>query len=134
MVDHIIEHCDGMIGIADDVVIHGKDDEEHYRHLHQLIKKSCEHSFVFNCGKCAVKQPSMTFFGCIYDKDGAHLDPAKVSVVHRMPPPETPKQLQKFFRMALCHDFHPSMHLSMNCLKRAQSSHGMNHTRKLLIL
>ena len=29
MMDHIGEHCEGVIGIADDVFIYGKDDEDH---------------------------------------------------------------------------------------------------------
>ena len=31
MMDQILERCEGVIGIADDVVVHGKDDEEHDR-------------------------------------------------------------------------------------------------------
>ena len=38
----------------------------------------------------------MTFFGCVNEKDGAHLNPAKASTVHSIPPPETPTKLQKF--------------------------------------
>ena len=29
MMDQILTHCDGVIGIADDVVVNGKDDKEH---------------------------------------------------------------------------------------------------------
>ena len=37
MMDQILEHCEGVIGIAEDVVVHGKDDEEHNRRLHNLM-------------------------------------------------------------------------------------------------
>ena len=29
--DQILDHCEGVIGIADDIIIHGKDDAEHDR-------------------------------------------------------------------------------------------------------
>ena len=52
--------------------------------------------FVFNKEKCAVKQSSIVFFRCVYDANGAHPDPKKISAVHKMPVPETATQLQKF--------------------------------------
>ena len=100
MVDQILNHHDGVIGITDDGVIHGKDDE-HNRGLHKWMALACEHGLVFNSRKCIIKQPSMTFFGCLCDKNGAHPDPAKVSAVHNMPPSETPTQLQTFLSMAI---------------------------------
>ena len=39
------------------------------------------------------KQPSIKFFGWIYDKDGANLDPSKVTTIHNMLPPEMTSQL-----------------------------------------
>ena len=58
-----------------------------------------EHGLVFNGEKCAIKQPSIKFFGWIYGKDGAHLDPSKVAAIYNMPAPEMPSQLQKFLGM-----------------------------------
>ena len=37
MMDQILECCEGAIGIADDVVIHRKDHEEHNQNLHRFI-------------------------------------------------------------------------------------------------
>ena len=99
MMDQILECCKGIIGIADDIVIHSHDDAEHDRCLYTLMQVAREHGLVFNDEKCAIKQPLIKFFGCIYDKDGAHLDPSKVTAIHNMLPPETPSQLQEFLGM-----------------------------------
>ena len=96
MMDRILAHCDGVIGIADDVVVHGKDDKEHGKHFHKFMRVTCEHGLVFNKDKCAVKQTSIVFFGCVYDANGAQPDPEKVSAVHKMLAPKTATQLQKF--------------------------------------
>ena len=45
MMDQILEHCEGAIGIADDV--HGKDDAEHDWNLHRFMNITHEHGLVF---------------------------------------------------------------------------------------
>ena len=99
MMDQILECCEGVIGITDNVVVHGKDDAEHDRHLHNLMQVACEHGLIFNWEKCDVKATSVTFFGTVYDRDRAHPDPKKVEAIHKMPPPEGPQELHKFLGM-----------------------------------
>ena len=38
MMDQLLTHCEGVIGITDDIVVHGKDDAEHDRRLHKLMR------------------------------------------------------------------------------------------------
>ena len=85
----------GRVGITDDVIVNGKGDEEHNRHLHKQMEVAIENGLVFNGGMCVFKQPSVTYFGCVYDMDREHLDSTKASTVHNMPLLETPTQLQK---------------------------------------
>ena len=51
----------GVIGIADNVVVHGKDDNEHDKCLHKFMKVAREHGLVFNKDKCTVKQIFLVF-------------------------------------------------------------------------
>ena len=44
--------------------------------------------------KCEFKKDSVTFYGTVYDANGAHPDPKKVDAIHEMPPPENQSQLQ----------------------------------------
>ena len=96
MMDQILTCCNGVIGITDVVVVHGKDDKEHDKHLHKFMRIGHEHGLVFNKDKSAVKQTSVVFLGCVYDATGVHFYPEKVSAVHKMLSPETATQLQKF--------------------------------------
>ena len=98
MMDQILECYEGVIGITDDVVIHGKDDEDHDRNLHNFMCRACKHGLVFNREKCEVKKDSVTFFGTVYDANGAYPDPKKVNAIHKMPPPDK-RQLQHFLGM-----------------------------------
>ena len=99
MMDQILEQCKGVIGIADDVVIYGDDDGDHDRNLHNFMRRAQEHGLVFNGEKCEVKKDSVTFFGMVYDANGAHPDPKKVDAIHKMPPPDSKLQLQHFLGM-----------------------------------
>ena len=56
MMDQILKCCEGVIGITDDVIIHGKDDEDHDRNLYNFMHTACEHGLVFNGEKCEVKK------------------------------------------------------------------------------
>ena len=79
--DQILDHCEGVIRVAYDIIIHGKDDAEHGRRLHKFMKVTREHGLVLNKKKCEVKSNSVKFFGCVYDKHRAHPDPSKVSAI-----------------------------------------------------
>ena len=41
-IDQTFEGCKGVIGIADDIVIHGKSEEEHDNNLHNMISRCTE--------------------------------------------------------------------------------------------
>ena len=98
MMDQILDRCEGVIGIADDIIIHGKDDAEHDRRLHKFMKVAREHGLVLN-KRCEVKSNSVKFFGCVYDKHGAHPDPSKASAIEEMPAPQNKGELQSFLGM-----------------------------------
>ena len=99
MINQILDRCKGVIGIADDIIIHGKDGAEHDRRLHKFMKVTKEHGLVLNKKKCQVKSNSVKFFGCVYNKHRAHPDPSKVSAIKEMPAPQKKGELQSFLGM-----------------------------------
>ena len=118
MMDQILECCEGIIGITD--VIHGKDGEDHDRNLHNFMHTACEHGLVFNGEKCEVKKDSVTFFGTVYDANGAHPDPKKVDAIHKMPPSDN-IQLQHFLGMVTyLSPFIPSLYTHCTTTRTAE--------------
>ena len=71
MMDQILDNCEGIIGITDDIFMHGKDDAEHDRRLHKFMKLTRKHKLVLNKRKCEVSSDSVNFFGYVYDKHRA---------------------------------------------------------------
>ena len=88
MMDQILDCYEAVIGITDDIIIHGKDDAEYDRRLHKFMRVAREHGLVLNKKKCEVKSNSVKFFSCVYDKHGAHPDPSNVSAIKEMPAPQ----------------------------------------------
>ena len=86
-IDQILEQCTGVIGIADDFCIHGKNMQEHNDRLHHFMTIARKCGLVLNVDKCSVAQRRITFFGNVYDEHGCHPDPAKVEAIHAMPRP-----------------------------------------------
>ena len=99
IMDKILSQCEGVIGIADDIIIHRRDDEEHDKRLHKFMRIAREHGLVVIKKKYEVKEDSVKFFGCVYNKHRAHPDPAKVSAIKEMPVPKTKGKLQSFLGM-----------------------------------
>ncbi len=97
--DVIISQCPGAIGIADDIVVYGKDAEDHEKNLQNLMEKAREYGLVFNIDKCEINAERVFFFGCYYDREGIHADPEKVEGIRALPAPETVKELQQFLGM-----------------------------------
>ena len=56
--DEILEDLPGVVGITDDVCVHGKDEEEHDRNLKELMDRAKETGLVFNSDKCTIRPSS----------------------------------------------------------------------------
>ena len=83
--DRILARTTGCVGIADDVVVYGRDNAEHDKNLLRLMQVAREEGLVFNSKKCVIKTPEIVFFGSVYGQDGIRPDPNKVEDIHMMP-------------------------------------------------
>lgn len=98
--DQFLEECEGIVSITDDIVVYGKTEAEHDTNLHKLMQVANKKGLKFNSTKCFIKVQQVTFFGNVYNKDGAHPDPKKVEAVQQLHSPENKQHLQQFLGMA----------------------------------
>ena len=89
----------GVVCIADDVVIHGRDTEEHDRHLNLFLLRCREKGIKLNRAKLETKVESLTFMGHRISKDGLSIDPSKVSSMRGMEEPCSLETLRRFLGM-----------------------------------
>ena len=74
----ILTGLEGVVGMMDDVLVHGRTTEEHDEHLDKVLQKLEEAGLTLNCQKCHFSKPQVKFLGQIVDKDGVRPDPEKV--------------------------------------------------------
>ena len=60
--DQITERLPGIIAIHDDICVFGKTQEQHDKHLLQLLKTALAKGLVFNSRKCQISKSQITFF------------------------------------------------------------------------
>ena len=97
--DQILEECEGYIGIADDIPIHGCTEAKHDAHLWKLMETAQKYALVFSPKKTQVKVPVVKLFGCLYDESGFHPDPEKVDAIHALHTPTNITEHQEFLGM-----------------------------------
>ena len=94
----IDQGLDGVEGTSCllDMIITGKDDQEHLDHLEDLLKRLKEHGLRENRGKCKFFQKKITYCGHVVDQDRLHKTQEKVDAVVNAPRPENVKQVLSF--------------------------------------
>ena len=97
--DAILEQCPGVIGIHDDMVIFGVDQEDHDANLINLLNVCQKEGLVLNSKKLELRRERVTFFGAEYSTQGMHPDPKKVQGITEMTVPTDKQQLQSFLGM-----------------------------------
>ena len=98
-IDEVYSPCTGAIGIADDLTVHGKGDNEHDMRLHQVMERTRQANIGLNYDKISVKQPSVKFFGNIYSAKGINADPDKIAAITALRHPESREELRTFLGM-----------------------------------
>ena len=99
-IDQTFEGCEGVVGIADNIVVFGKTTEEHDRNMHTMLKRCIDTGLTLNPDKCITKQDKIKFYGVICGQNGVQPDPGKVSALKQMSSPTNRQELQTFRGLA----------------------------------
>ena len=126
--DQILKECQGCIGIADDITVHGCTKVEHDACLWDLMHIAHKYNLVFNPQKTHVKAQAINFFGCLYNANGVHPDPGKVNAVHTLLAPTNFTELQEFLGLVTyLSPFIPrSVHLDHHPMRATQEEHRLH--------
>ena len=60
-IDQITERLPGIIAIHNYICVFGKNQQQHDKHLLQLLKTASVKGLVFNSRKCQISKPQITF-------------------------------------------------------------------------
>lgn len=90
---------EGLVVIADDVVIFGRDQDEHDRRLHAFLERCRATGVKLNRDKLEMSLDAITFMGHRITKEGTMVDPEKVTAIRDMAVPGDIHGLRQFLGM-----------------------------------
>lgn len=94
-----LEDLDGVESFADDVIVWGRNMQEHDHRLKSLLQRSREIGIKFNRDKCQFGVPEIVYLGHKFNANGMALDDRKVKAILDMPYPSDRKSLERFLGM-----------------------------------
>ena len=97
--DAIFIGMEGVTGIADDMIIAGKDETEHGRNFLAFMEICMENNLTLNLGKIQFKQTQVSFYGHIWLKHGISPDPKKIQALKHMEFPSDKETMRSFLGM-----------------------------------
>ena len=97
--DSIFIGMEGVIRIADDMVIAGRDELEHDRNFLAFMEKCVSNNLTLNSEKIQFKQSQVSFYGHCWSKHGISPDPKKIKALNHMKFPLDKETMGSFLGM-----------------------------------
>ena len=117
--DSIFIGIEGVTGIADDMVIAGRDKMEHDRNFLAFMEKCMSNNLTLNSEKIQFKQSQVSFYGHCWSKHGISQDPKKIQALNHMEFPPDKETVRSFLGMiptstGTVHSVYTSQHPSVH--------------------
>ena len=94
--DGIFLNIPGVTGIADDIIIYGRNDLEYDKHLLNFLEVCRKNNLTLNPDKMQFRLPQVSFFGHEWSAEGLSPDPKKIVAVKRMELPQDLETMRSF--------------------------------------
>ena len=91
--EKVLQGLPGVVCYIDDVLVTGRNDEEHLRNLEEVLKRLDARGFRLKKSKCHFFKPSL---GYRVDAEGLHATEEKVEAILSAPTPTDERQLRSF--------------------------------------
>ena len=86
----------GVANIADDLIVQGRDTEEHDKNLQRVLERLSEKQLTLNADKCTFRMNKVVFMGLLLSKHGVGPTKEKVRAIAEASQPQTPSEVCSF--------------------------------------
>ena len=101
---HVIQQslhgCEGVANISDDIIVHGKNTEEHDKRLQQVLERLKEKNLTLNAEKCRFHMTQMVFMGLVLSDNGIGSTEDKVKAIVDAREPQSASEVKSFLGLA----------------------------------
>ena len=94
--DAIVLSIPGVTGLANDMIIYGRNDQEHDEHLVNFLEVCRKNTLTLNPDKMQFRLPQVSFFGHQWSTRGLSPDPKKIAAVKCMELPQDMETMRSF--------------------------------------
>ena len=101
--DIILQGLDHVARIQEDILIIGKDDDQHMKYLNSVLSRLYDYGLRLQLNKCKFVETSVAYMGSIISADGISPADEKVEVIKQAPSPKNSTQLRAFLGMVNYH-------------------------------
>lgn len=101
--DIILQGLENVAAIQNDILITGKDDEQHIQNLNTVLSRLDSYGLRLQLNKCKFMQRSVTYMGCIISTEGISPTEEKVEAIKEAPRSDNSTQLRAFLGMINYH-------------------------------
>ncbi len=90
----MLEGCSNVICHMDDILVWGKDREEHDKCLKVVLERIRDSGMTLNKEKCTFRTSKIKFLGHYIESGKVYIDPEKTAAIREIPAPKNRKELQ----------------------------------------
>ncbi|CAB4022188.1 Transposon Tf2-9 poly, partial [Paramuricea clavata] len=99
IISDVIQGCNGVANIADDLIVYGCDLQEHDRNLHAVLQRLRDSGMTLNGDKCQFRLPKLTFFGHELSNQGVTPSEEKIAAVVNARAPRNTSEVRSFVQL-----------------------------------
>ena len=96
IISQVVADTEGVVNIADDLIVHGKTVVEHDQNLHKLLARLEEKDLTLNGEKCTFGMYKVVFMGILLSKHGIGPTEEKVRAVKEATRPSSASDVRSF--------------------------------------
>jgi hypothetical protein len=110
IIQQVLQGCEGVQNIADDIIVHGPTIELHDQRLTKVLERLQEKGLTLNPEKCEFRIPKITFMGHLVSDKGIGPTEEKVKAVVDAREPKTASEVRSFLGLVnFCSRFIPDL-------------------------
>ena len=83
-----------------DILVYSRGEEEHSKHLHEVLSVLAQEQLYGNLEKCHFYSPQVKFLGYMVSAEGIQVDEEKIKAIREWPTPMSIRQVRSFHGMA----------------------------------
>jgi hypothetical protein len=127
IVRQVLQGCQGVQNISDDIIVFGADQDEHNERLCEVLSRLHKSGFTVNKDKSKFSLPQLEFMGHLLSERGIGPTETKVEAVRKTKTPENVKEVRSFLGLVnFCAKYLPDLATVSDKMSRLNGARHRN--------